>query len=410
MNGDDGDTIVIVGGGQAADQVVASLRQGGSRAPISIFGEEDHLPYQRPPLSKAYLAGDLPLERLYFRSDETYTQSDVKLHLGTQVTGIDRQARTIDTGHGETFSYSKLILATGSRVRRIVCDGARLGNIHYLRNIADVDRLAPHLRKSRRLAIVGAGYVGLEVAAVAATLGLAVTVIDIARRVLSRVAGEKISSFFEGIHRSAGVEFRLENGIGAFEGGSNVEAIRFEDGSSLATDFVLVGIGILPNEELAQSAGLKTENGIWVDEYAQTEDPNIYAIGDCTYHPNAPVGRRLRLESVHNAVEQAKAAAASICGTPKPYAQFPWFWSDQYDVKLQTVGLSQGADLSIVRGDPSARRFAVFYLKDGMLIAVDAVNSAAEFMSTKLLLAEGITPDPGVLADAEVSLKSYLKR
>ena len=400
--------VVIIGAGHASGQLVASLRQGGWEGDITLIGEEEFLPYQRPPLSKKYLAGEMPLERLFVRPEEFYETQNVKLHVGVSAESIDRAQRQVKLADGTALAYEKLVLSTGARVRRIDCPGAELQNIFYLRGVADVDAIKTRFKDGARLVIVGAGYIGLEVAAVAANRGVKVTVLEAADRVMARVTSPTVSSFFEEEHRKAGVDIRLNAMLRNFEGEGAVRHVVTEAGERFEADFVIVGVGVLPNEELAAEAGLKTDNGIWVDEYTQTSDETVYAVGDCTNHPNALLGRRLRLESVHNALEQAKTCAAAICGAPKPYAQAPWFWSDQYDLKLQTVGLSQGFDEEILRGDPDDRKFAVFYLREGELIAVDTVNMPAEFMASKMLIGKVKTVDQAALADPAFSLKSLL--
>ncbi|MCG8441352.1 MAG: FAD-dependent oxidoreductase [Caulobacterales bacterium] len=402
------DNVVIVGAGHAAGQAVASLRQGGWDEDIILIGEEDHLPYQRPPLSKKFLSGELPQERLLLRPADFYDAQTVERRLGVRAARIDRARKTIALSDGGEVGYGKVILATGARVRRLPCPGGDLDGVFYLRSIADVDAIRPRFTAGARIAIVGAGYIGLEVAAVAASRGLAVTVLEAAPRVMARVTSPTISAFFQDVHRAAGVDIRLGAGLERFAGDGRLERLHLADGTAVEADFAVVGVGVAPNQEIAAEAGLKADNGVWVDEFACTEDPDIYAVGDCTNHPNALLGRRLRLESVHNALEQAKTAAAAICGKPAAYAQIPWFWSDQYDLKLQTVGLCAGADREIVRGDPAARKFSVCYLKDGVVIAVDAVNLPADFMAAKLLVAKGGAVDVDRLADSAVALKALL--
>ncbi len=390
--------LVIIGGGHAAGQACASLRAGGWSGSITLVGEEPYPPYQRPPLSKAYLLGTLPAERLLFRPESFYTDHDVTLRLGERALRIDRAARRVETDRG-SLGYDALLLATGARPRPLTCAGADLGGVFGLRSIADVDAIKQRFDSARHLVIIGAGYIGLEVAAVAKRRGLNVTVLEAQDRVMSRVTSPLVSDFFTMIHREEGVDLRLGAQVGGVEGREAVEAVRLADGTRVPADLVVYGIGVLPNQEIAAEAGLATENGILVDENARTEDPAIYAVGDCTNHPNPLLDRRLRLESVHNALEQAKTAAAALCGSPKPYAQIPWFWSDQYELKLQTVGLQDGYDATVVRGAPEARSFAVFYLRGEALIAVDAVNEPAAFMAAKKLVGRRVErhllEDPG---------------
>ena len=398
-------TVVIAGAGHGAGQVVASLRQHKFDGRIVLIGDEPYLPYQRPPLSKKYLAGELPPERLYFKPAAFYDDPQVEVLLNTRVAGIDRAGGAVTTDSGQEISYDKLVLALGSRVRKIPVDGADLPGIHYLRSIADVDAIREDMSSKKNVVIVGAGYIGLEVAAVCCQHGLEVVIVEMADRVMSRVVSPNVSDYFQLRHTDQGVRLQLSTDVAAFEGKRRVRKVLTADGDALPADFVIVGVGILPNMELAAEAGLDTADGIVVDDRCQTSDPNIYAIGDCTYHPNDIYGRRLRLESVHNALEQAKTAASNICGIESHYCQVPWFWSDQYDIKLQIAGLSEGYDDVVLRGDPSGGSFACFYLADGVLIAVDAINAPREFVHSKKLISDRARPAPEALADPETLLK-----
>jgi 3-phenylpropionate/trans-cinnamate dioxygenase ferredoxin reductase subunit len=400
------DSIVIVGAGHAAGQVVATLKQRQFGGRIVLIGDEPFLPYQRPPLSKKYLAGAMPAERLYFKPPAFYEADNIDVRLGTRVDVLDRDGRCVRTADGETIHYDKLILALGSRVQTVPVAGAELAGIHYLRSIADVDGIRADLAPGRSIVIVGAGYIGLEVAAVCRQIGLDVTVIELADRVLSRVVSPQVSAYFEGLHRRHGVELRLGTGLASFAGDNRVTGVTTSAGHTIGADLVVVGVGIVPNIEIAAAAGLAVDNGIVVDERCRTGDPDIYAVGDCTSHPNGIYGRRLRLESVHNALEQAKTAASNACGGDATYEQVPWFWSDQYEIKLQIAGLSEGYDDVVLRGDPAADAFACFYLRERRLIAVDAVNSPREFMQAKDLIANHTEPDPGKLADPGIQVKA----
>jgi 3-phenylpropionate/trans-cinnamate dioxygenase ferredoxin reductase subunit len=399
-------SIVIAGAGHAAGQAVATLKQKKFGGRIVLIGEEDYLPYQRPPLSKKYLAGEMPAERLYFKPPAFYDDDSIDVRLGTRIDGLDRDSRRVRTADGETIAYDKLILTLGSRVRKVPVAGASLAGIHYLRNIADVDGIRADLAPGRSVVIVGAGYVGLEVAAVCRQRGLDVTVIELDERVLSRVVSPRVSAYFEDLHRRHGVNLRLGAGLASFVGDGHVSGVVTSAGETIDAGLVVVGVGILPNTEIAAAAGLAVDDGIVVDDRCRTEDPDVYAAGDCTSHPNGIYGRRLRLESVHNALEQAKTAASNICGEDLRYEQVPWFWSDQYDIKLQIVGLSEGYDEIVLRGDPADDAFACFYLRERRLIAVDAINSPREFMQAKELIAAHAAPDPGKLADAEIQLRA----
>jgi 3-phenylpropionate/trans-cinnamate dioxygenase ferredoxin reductase subunit len=399
------DTIVIAGAGHGAGQVVATLKQRKYEGRIVLIGDEPYLPYQRPPLSKKYLAGELAPERLLLKPDSFYDDPQIDVRLNTRIDSIDRDAGTIMTADNEEISYDKLILAVGSRVRKVPAPGSDLPGVHYLRSIADVDAIRADIASRKRLVIVGAGYIGLEVAAVCRQLGLDVTVVEMEDRVMSRVVSPNVSDFFQVEHTNQGVKLLLSNTLAAFEGKRRVKGIITADEQKIAADFVVVGVGIVPNTELAEAAGLDVDNGIIVDDQCQTADPDIYAIGDCTSHPNSIFGQRLRLESVHNAVEQAKTAASNICGVETHYSQVPWFWSDQYDLKLQIAGLSKGYDQVVLRGDPSSRSFSCLYLKEGALIGVDAINAPREFMQSKALIADHALVDPEQLADLAVALK-----
>ncbi len=401
-----GEAVVIVGAGQAAGQTVTSLRQEGFAGRIVLIGDEAYVPYQRPPLSKKFLSGELGLERVYIKPEAYFADQGVALKLGRRATAIDRSAKTLTLEDGEVVPYGRLVLATGSRVRRLPVPGEDLSGVHYLRGIDDVIAIREYFATGSRLVIVGGGYIGLEVAAVAVKAGVAVTVLEMEQRVLARVTAPELSDFFEGVHRAAGVDIRTGMRVSGFEGADGaLTAVQCTDGSRIPSDFAIVGIGIMPNVELASEAGLACDNGIIVDEHGQTEDPDIFAVGDCTNHPNDLVGRRIRLESVQNAIDQAKAAAAAICGRFTPYTQVPWFWSDQYDLKLQIAGLSEGYDQMVLRGDPASKAFAAFYLRDGTVIAVDAVNAVPEFMIGKKLIAAGARVAPERLGDLSISMK-----
>ena len=297
------------------------------------------------------------------------------------------------------------MLALGSEPRRLDLPGHDLAGVSYLRNIADVETIRKSLRNADRLAIIGAGYIGLEVAAVVSAMGVDVTVIEAQDRVMSRVVAPEVSAFYEGVHRDHNVTLRLATGVRGFSGKDHVSSVELDNGERLDTDAVIVGIGVLPNTSIAETAGLDVGNGIVVNTSCLTSDPDIYAIGDCTWHPNPLLGRDIRLESVQNALEQAKTAAASLCGQEAEYAQVPWFWSDQFDLKLQIVGLSAGYDTTVIRGEPANSSFSCLYLKGGRLIAVDAVNNPRDFMQSKKLIAEGAVIDTGLLANTELALK-----
>ena len=398
--------IVIVGGGQAGAQTAFSLRGWGFEGPITLIGDEAAPPYQRPPLSKASLKGELPEERLYFKPETWYAENGVDLVLSTRVTAINRSQGTISLERGDAVGYDHLILATGSRPRPLPVPGAALENVFELRSLEDVERLAPHMQPGRRLVIVGAGYIGLEAAAVARQMGLDVTVLEMAERVLARVTSPLMSEFYEGEHRAHGVDIRTNARLEALHGeAGTVKTAQLADGEQIPADIVLVGIGILPNDDLAKEAGLACRNGILVDRDGRTNDARIHAAGDCAHRPLVHYGRSGRLESVHNAIEQGKLIAADLLGRDRPPEDTPWFWSDQYDLKLQIAGLSAGYDEIVVRGDPAERKFAAFYLAGRRLISVDAVNSAPEFLASKRLIAMGAKVAPERLSDMSITMK-----
>ena len=398
-------SVVIIGGGQAAAQACASLRQYGYAGKITLIGEEAALPYQRPPLSKAYMKGEMAEERLYFKPEAWYQDQDIELILSTRVEAIDRSARLVKLPHGGKVAYDALIIATGSRPRPLPIEGANLDGVFDLRDLADVERIRPRMMAGQRLVIVGAGYIGLEAAAVARQLGLEVTVLEMADRVLARVTSPVMSAFYEAEHRAQGVDIRTGAQLASLKGESAVEAAVLANGTEIPADIVLVGIGILPNVELAQEAGIACSNGILTDRDARTNDPRVFAAGDCSARPLVHYGRNGRLESVHNAIEQGKLAAAAIMEKPRPPEDCPWFWSDQYDVKLQIAGLSTDYDEIVVRGDPAERKFAAFYLRGGKLIAVDAVNSPPEFLASKKLIMSGACLAPDLLSDTSKTMK-----
>ena len=399
---------VIIGAGQAASQLVASLRTEGYAAPITVVGDEAYPPYQRPPLSKKFLSGELEEDRLFIRPLEFYAQANATLILNTRATAIDLDAKTVTLSDGASLSYETLAFTTGSRVRKLTVPGADLPGIYYLRGIADVQAIQPHFTAGKRLVVVGGGYIGLETAAVAAKRGLKVTVVEALERCLQRVTSQQISDFFEGVHRAEGVEILTRTGVHGFTQGPGGTVVVNTAGGDIEADLVIAGIGILPEQEVAQAAGLVCENGIVVDEFARASDPDVYAIGDCANHPNPLLGRRLRLESVQNAIDQAKAAALAITGKPRAYAEVPWFWSDQYDLKLQIAGLSAPGDEVVLRGDPATRKFAAFYLRDGHVAAVDAVNAAPEYMIGRMMIAQKKPAEAAKLADLSVPMKSFM--
>ena len=403
--------VVIVGAGHAGGSAAAFLRQFGYEGPIVLIGEELVAPYQRPPLSKAWLKGEADIEALELRPASWYAENGCDLKTGVRATAIDRAAKTVTTDAGKIVPYDVLILATGSTARALDVPGRDLAGLLELRTIAHAEAIKAALSSGKRLAVVGGGYVGLEVAASARALGAEATIIEREARCLARVASEPLSRFFEAYHRARGVEILTEATVAAFEGeDGSVTGVRLADGRLIPCDVAVIGIGALACEQLAVEAGLGCSGGVVVDEHAQTADRSIYAIGDVTARP-LPLyeDRRFRLESVPNALEQARQAAAHIVGRSPPTPEVPWFWSDQYDLKLQIAGLPFEADDIVVRGDPASAKFAVFHLKGDRVRAVEAVNAPPEFMMGKQLIARAAPIDRAALMDPAVSMKAVEK-
>ncbi|MFT6653279.1 MAG: 3-phenylpropionate/trans-cinnamate dioxygenase ferredoxin reductase subunit [Marinomonas primoryensis] len=397
---------IIIGCSHAAAQLVSSLRQEGWEGKISLIGDEPNLPYHRPPLSKAFFVGEKTEDELLIRAADFYEKNKVDLLLGSRVTVIDRDAKKITLEDGAEISYTKLALTTGARVRKIPFTGSELAGMFYMRDLNDVKQTHKFTGPRKSAVIIGGGYIGLETAASLRKIGMKVTVIEAMSRVLQRVTAPEVSAFYTRVHTEEGVDIRTEAGVDAIVGEKHVEGVRLADGSTVAADLVIIGVGVIPNIELAEAAGLTIDNGIAVNEFATTNDPDIVAAGDCTNHYNPIYDRKLRLESVQNATDQAKIAAKSICGKPEAYNALPWFWSDQYDLKLQIAGLSQGFDEVIIRGDSEqGRSFAAFYFSEGRFIAVDAINRPKEFMMSKRALTAGQTADPLKLADESIEIK-----
>lgn len=401
--------VLIVGAGQAGGDLASILRQQGYEGRIVLIGDEPYVPYRRPPLSKTFLSGEATLESLFIKPQAVFDKHNIECMFGTGVESIDREARSVRLYDGTTIEYGKLVLATGGRPRRLSLPGAEHPNVHYVRTIADILRLKEQFEAGKRLVIIGGGYIGLEAASVGIKKGLKVTVVEALPRVLARVTAPEISAFYERVHRSRGVDVKTGVGVHALEGDTVVDAVVLADGTRIEADIVIAGIGLVPNTEIAEAAGLTISNGIVVDLHTQTSDPDIHALGDCVQAENAFFGRSMRLESVPNAIEQARVAAAAILGKPVVYSAVPWFWSDQYDLKLQMVGLSQGFDRLVIRGDINGESFSAFYLKDGVVISADAVNRPQEFMIAKKLVAERIHADAEQLADESFVLKSLLQ-
>lgn len=397
---------MIVGAGHAGGSAAAFLRQFGFDGPITLIGEEPIPPYQRPPLSKAWLKGEADADSLALKPLEFYAEHGMDLRLNAVAVSINRGEQVVTLADGQTVPYDFLILATGARARKLPIPGADLAGVLELRTAADAEALKAAIGPGKRLAVIGGGYVGLEAAASGRALGAEVVVVEREPRVLARVACETLSTFFQDYHLGRGVAFELNAGVAAFEGADgHITGVKLSDGRTISCDAALVGVGAVPNDELAKEAGLDCVNGVVVDENARTEDPHVFAIGDVAHRPLPLYDRMFRLESVPNALEQAKQAAAAIAGRPAPAAEAPWFWSDQYDLKLQIAGIPFEADQIIVRGDPASARFAVFHLKGPRLLAVEAVNAPPEFMAGKMLIAQRKAVAPEKLRDMSVSMK-----
>lgn len=406
--------VVIVGAGHAGAEAATAIRQGGHAGPIVLVGAEARLPYHRPPLSKSYLAGSTTAEALQLKAGAMYEKAGVELRLGTPVQAIDRAAKALQLADGSVIPYTTLVLAPGSRPRRFTAPGldpqVDPANLYYLRTVDDIDRLRPRFVAGARLLLVGGGYIGLEAAAAARKAGLEVTVLEAESRVLARVAAPAVSTFFEQLHRAAGCTVRTSTRVDSvlLDADGDIALVRTSDGSSIPVEIVIAGIGVIPNTELASAAGLAVDNGILVDASARTADPDIFAIGDCANFPHRLYGRRVRLESVPNALEQARLVAGAIAGKALPEASVPWFWSDQYETRLQMAGLSAGYDSAVVRGPADGATLAVFYLKEGIVIAADCVNRAPEFLQAKRLVAARRPVDAAQLADDSVPLKALV--
>ncbi|MEO3478134.1 FAD-dependent oxidoreductase [Phaeobacter sp. CAU 1743] len=399
--------IVVIGAGQAGSSLVAKLRKDGFDGEITLIGAETALPYQRPPLSKAYLLGEMEKERLFLRPESFYADNDITLKLGATVTGIDPAAKTVSLGD-EVITYDQLALTTGSDPRRLpAVIGGDLDGVFVVRGLSDVDAMAPHVRTGKRVLIVGGGYIGLEAAAVCAKRGLSVTLVEMADRILQRVAAPETSDYFRALHKGHGVDIREGTGLERLEGeDGKVARAVLGDGSTLDVDFVVVGVGIAPATTLAEQAGLTIENGIRVDAQGRTSDPSIWAAGDCASFPYK--GERIRLESVPNAIDQSEIVAQNMLGAGKDYAAQPWFWSDQYDVKLQIAGLNSGYD-NVVTRQGEGQSVSFWYYKGDQLVAVDAMNDPRAYMVGKRLIDAGKTADKSVVADPEADLKPLLR-
>jgi len=400
---------VIVGASHAGTQLSLSLRQGGWEGRILLLGDEPVNPYQRPPLSKAILSGEKSAEQVPIRPAAVIENAGIEMLLGNRVESIDREQKLLHLANGETESYDKLALTLGAYPSTVTLTGSDKSGVHYLRNLADVEQIRPFMGAGKSAVIVGGGYIGLEAGAILRQMGMSVTILEALPRVLQRVTAPVVSDFYERLHREQGLEVVTGALVTSIEGENHVERVHCADGSEHDADLVIIAVGVLPHTRLAEEAGLDVEDGILVDEFACTNDPDILAAGDCTRHYNPIYRRRVRLESVQNAMDQAKTAASTLNGDPQPYHALPWFWSDQYDVKLQIAGLSQGYDNIVQRGDPEiGRSFSVFYFLGDRLLAVDAINRPGEFMMGKKLILAGAAVDKTALADESIPVKDLL--
>jgi 3-phenylpropionate/trans-cinnamate dioxygenase ferredoxin reductase subunit len=399
--------IVVIGAGQAGASLVAALRAHGHDGPVTLVGAEDVPPYQRPPLSKKYLLGDMALERLFLRPERFYAEQDIELRLSTRVSRIDRAAQVVELENGETLPYDLLALTTGSDpIRLPSAVGGDLAGVYIMRDLADADALAPQMQNGRKALVIGGGYIGLEAAAVLSSRGVQVTLVELAERILRRVAAPETADYFRALHQRHGVEILEGVGLERLTGEGQVSEAALSDGRTLPVDFALVGVGIKPGIALAEAAGLEIDNGIKVDDLGRSSDPKIFAAGDCASFPYG--GNRIRLESVPNAIEQAEAAAVAMLGGQEPYRAKPWFWSDQYDVKLQIAGLNTGYDQTVLRRGAKEGSQSVWYFAGDTLLAVDAMNAPREYMMGRRLIEAGKSISPEQAGDPDVDLKALL--
>ncbi len=401
-------TFVVIGAGQAGGRAVEAMRATGFAGRIQLVGAEAHVPYERPPLSKKLLTGDVGPQSTYLHDAAFYDDQRIELRLGVEAVAIDREARSVRLSSGETLAYDKLLLTTGSRVRRLSIPGATLPGVHYLRHMDDCLAIRARLGEGVRLVVIGGGYIGLEAAASARTRGCAVTVLEAASLVMNRVVAPEIGRFYEDLHRANGVDIRTGVKVQEFTGAGRVEAVVCDGGVTHAADFVIVGVGVEADAGLAEAAGLVVDNGIVVDCYGRSSDQHIFAAGDVANQPNEALGRRLRLESWQNAQNQAIAVARVMCGGSNPYQELPWFWSDQYGLNVQMLGLPEDWDRLVIRGNMASHKFTAFYLRDRALVGANAVNSPRDLRFARRLMEQGARPDPAALADPNIPLKSFL--
>ena len=402
------ENLVVIGAGQSAIQCITSLKKEGYEGSITLVGEEEHLPYQRPPLSKGFLDNSINKERLYFKKLDFFTENKIQLKLGISATSVDIENNLVNLSDEDKLHFDKLVFATGSRVRLLDFPGNDLDNIHYLRGLDDAENIKKGLEKSKHLVVIGAGYIGLEVAAIASEKGVKVSIVEMADRVMSRTVDPQISDYYLNLHQNNGVKFKFNTSLEEIKGQGQVESVMCSDGTSINADMVIIGAGVIPNTEIAQNSGVSCENGILVDEFGRTNFKNVFACGDCTSHPNKLLNMQLRLESVHNAMEQSKAVAMSVLDKPAEYSQIPWFWSDQYDHKLQIVGISGSHDTVTMRGSTDASKFMLFYTRGEELVAVDAVNNPKDFLICRKLVANKVKIKTDMISDLNLNLNDLI--
>ena len=402
------ENLVVIGAGQSAIQCITSLKKEGYEGSITLVGEEEHLPYQRPPLSKGFLDDSINKERLYFKKLDFFTENKIQLKLGISATSVDIENNLVNLSDEDKLHFDKLVFATGSRVRLLDFPGNDLDNIHYLRGLDDAENIKKGLEKSKHIVVIGAGYIGLEVAAIASEKGVKVSIVEMADRVMSRTVDPQISDYYLNLHQNNGVKFKFNTSLEEIKGQGQVESVVCSDGTSINADMVIIGAGVIPNTEIAQNSGVSCENGILVDEFGRTNFKNVFACGDCTSHPNKLLNMQLRLESVHNAMEQSKAVAMSVLDKPAEYSQIPWFWSDQYDHKLQIVGISGSHDTVTMRGSTDASKFMLFYTRGEELVAVDAVNNPKDFLICRKLVANKVKIKTDMISDLNLNLNDLI--
>lgn len=401
---------LIIGASHAGASLATAVRKEGWTGRILVIGDETVLPYHRPPLSKTLLMGEKTTDQIEIFKAAVYEKAGIEFRLGVRVESINRSAKTVLLNNGETLSYDKLGLCTGARVRKLDIPGANLKGVHYLRTLADAQAIQAAVKPGGKAVIVGGGYIGLETAASLNKLGMEVTVLEMMNRILERVTAPELSAYYSDLHSRNGVNIVVNAQALELRGTDHVQQVVCNEDRVLDADLVIIGIGVIPNTELAAAAGLEIDNGIVVDEFAHTADPDIVAVGDCTNHPNDMLGYRLRLESVPNAMEQAKTAAASICGQQKAYHALPWFWSDQYSAKLQIAGMNRGYDKVIIRGEPSSDQFVAWYVKGDQILAADCINSAKEFMAAKKIIGQKVVIDTASLSDLSIDLNTLIPK